>query len=72
MHAAATKITGERANIDFALAALTEAYDLPSEAPLVLFSLARCVGWLAHGLEQATSGQLIRPRAHYVAVAGDR
>ncbi|MCZ4345246.1 citrate/2-methylcitrate synthase [Devosia sp. J2-20] len=72
LHAAATKITGERANIDFALAALTEAYDLPSDAPLVLFSLARCVGWLAHGLEQATSGQLIRPRAHYVAVAGDR
>ena len=66
LHAAAHKVTGERANIDFALAAMTEAYHLPHEAPLVLFMLARCVGWLAHGLEQAQQGQLIRPRAHYV------
>jgi citrate synthase len=72
LHAAAYKITGERANIDFALAALTDAYDLPTEAPLVLFSLARCVGWLAHGLEQSSKGHMIRPRAHYVGAVGDR
>ena len=71
LHAAAYRITGERANVDFALAAVTEAYDLPYEAPLVLFALARCVGWLAHGLEQAKSGQLIRPRAHYVGAGID-
>jgi citrate synthase len=28
--------------------------------------LSRCVGWLAHGIEQAASGRLIRPRARYV------
>ncbi|MEO9296598.1 citrate/2-methylcitrate synthase [Devosia alba] len=71
LHAAAYKITGERANIDFALAALSEAHDLPHEAPMVLFALARSVGWLAHGLEQVKGGQLIRPRAHYVAAAAD-
>jgi len=56
----------EAPNIDFALAALTSAYGLPRHAPVTIFALARSVGWLAHGIEQATSGQLIRPRARYV------
>jgi citrate synthase len=59
-------LTGERPNIDFALAALAAAYGLPAGASLTIFALARCVGWLAHMLEQAASGQLIRPRARYV------
>lgn len=59
-------LVGERPNIDFALAALTTTYRLPQEAPLVLFALARSVGWLAHALEQVTTGRLIRPRARYV------
>ena len=33
-----------------------------------LFALARSVGWLAHMIEQVTSGNLIRPRAHYVGL----
>jgi citrate synthase len=57
---------GERPNIDFALAALTKVFDLPREAPLVLFAIGRCVGWLAHALEQVTTGHPIRPRARYV------
>jgi citrate synthase len=60
---------GERPNIDFALAALTSTYRLPKEAPLVVFALARSVGWLAHALEQVTTGRLIRPRARYVGPA---
>ena len=63
---AAESITGDIANVDFALAALVAAYDLPRDAPLTLFALARCVGWLAHALEQIASGQIIRPRAHYI------
>jgi citrate synthase len=58
--------TGERPNVDFALAALTAAYALPPDAPVILFALARSVGWLAHALEQRGSGRLIRPRARYV------
>jgi citrate synthase len=57
---------GERPNIDFALAALTKVQRLPPEAPLILFALGRCVGWLAHALEQVTTGHPIRPRARYV------
>ena len=60
------ELVGERPNIDFALSALTQAYDLPDDAPLILFALARTVGWLAHALEQVTTGHLIRPRARYV------
>jgi citrate synthase len=57
---------GERPNIDFALTALTWTLDLPDEAPFLLFAIARCVGWIAHALEQLQTGQLIRPRARYI------
>jgi citrate synthase len=57
---------GERPNVDFALAALTKVFNLPQEAPLILFALGRCAGWLAHALEQVTTGHPIRPRARYI------
>jgi citrate synthase len=59
-------VTGERPNVDFALAALTNVYKLPQDAPLILFALGRCAGWLAHALEQVTTGHPIRPRARYI------
>jgi citrate synthase len=58
-------LTGEAPNIDFALAALAETLSLPDGAPLALFAIARSVGWIAHLMEQATCGELIRPRARY-------
>lgn len=58
-------LTDEAPNIDFALAALTDAHKLPAHAPLTLFALARSVGWIAHMLEQTARGSLIRPRAQY-------
>lgn len=66
--AAGERLTGERPNIDFALAAMTAAFDLPEDAPLQVFALARSVGWIAHALEQVETGALIRPRARYVGV----
>lgn len=61
-----TQATGEQPNIDFALAALAARHDLPPTAPLVVFALARVVGWLAHELEQVAADHIIRPRARYV------
>jgi citrate synthase len=66
LKAAAEDLTGERANIDFALAALTRTLSLPPDAPIALFALGRSVGWIAHALEQLETGDLIRPRARYV------
>lgn len=66
LRAAVAELAGEQPNIDFALAAMTVCFRLPPDAPLTLFALARSVGWLAHAMEQALAGHLIRPRARYV------
>lgn len=57
--------TGEAPNIDFALVALSDALNLPHDAPFAVFAVARCAGWIAHAVEQLQTGQLIRPRARY-------
>ncbi len=59
------ELLGEPPNLDFALAAVAARFDLPQEAPLAMFAMARTVGWLAHAMEQAMSGEIIRPRARY-------
>jgi citrate synthase len=58
--------TGQEPNVDFAIAALVSVHDLPDDAPIRLFAAARSVGWLAHAIEQVTTGGLIRPRARYI------
>lgn len=59
------ELTGEKPNVDFALLALTDAFNLPETAPLTLFIIARAVGWTAHLIEQLSMRSLIRPRARY-------
>jgi citrate synthase len=56
---------GGKPNIDFATVTLERALALPQESALALFLLGRTVGWIAHALEQAAHGALIRPRARY-------
>jgi len=64
--AAAVRFSGQRPNVDFALAAAATALDLPHGAALGLFVVGRTVGWIAHAIEQYESGVLIRPRARYI------
>jgi citrate synthase len=64
--AAGTRLTGQRPNVDFALAAAASALGLPHHAALGLFIVGRTVGWIAHAIEQYEDGRLIRPRARYV------
>jgi citrate synthase len=52
-------------NVDFATVTLARALGLPNDSALALFLLGRTVGWIAHAIEQATHGALIRPRARY-------
>ncbi len=66
---AVVRLTGQRPNIDFALVALRRHCALPRGAAFGLFALGRSVGWIAHALEQRSTGQLIRPRAVYVGPA---
>jgi citrate synthase len=63
------RMTGMKPAIDMALAALVDHCGLPEGAEFALFSIARSVGWIAHSIEQMTSGTLLRPRAHYVGPA---
>src|SRR6266436_3780615 len=58
--------TGELVNIDYALAVLVHTLGLEPGNELVLFAMARTVGWIAHACEQLRHGGLIRPRARYI------
>ena len=66
--AAAAALIRERANIDFALAALARVLRLPPGSPLVVFAIGRTIGWIGHAIEQYATDHLIRPRAKYVGV----
>ncbi|HWA63139.1 MAG TPA: citrate/2-methylcitrate synthase [Caulobacteraceae bacterium] len=59
-------VSGLPANVDYALFALAETLGLPDDAPFALFAIGRAAGWIAHAMEQAATGALIRPRARYV------
>jgi citrate synthase len=63
---AGTEILHDLPNLDFGLAAITRAFRLPDQAPVLLFALGRTIGWIAHAIEEYASGHLIRPRARYV------
>jgi len=71
VHAAVEAATGEIPNVDFALTSMSEALELPADAPFLLFAVARCAGWLAHAIEQLQTGELIRPRARYIGPPTD-
>jgi citrate synthase len=66
---AGTELLQDPPNLDFGLAAVTRTHALPDQAPLLLFALARTMGWIAHAIEEYASGQLIRPRARYTGPA---
>jgi citrate synthase len=68
---AATALTRDLPNLDFGLAAVTLAYGLPPQAPVLLFALGRTTGWIAHAIEEYASGRLIRPRARYTGPPPD-
>lgn len=66
LQALALERAGEHPTVDFALAALARHHGWPADGPFTVFALSRCVGWLAHAIEQVRQGALIRPRARYV------
>jgi len=63
--ASAERLIDRKPTVDFATVTLERALDLPKDSALALFLLGRTVGWIAHAVEQATHGSVIRPRARY-------
>jgi citrate synthase len=62
---AGERLLDRKANVDFTTVTLERVLGLPRDSALALFLLGRTVGWIAHALEQAAHGALIRPRARY-------
>ena len=63
--AAAERLTGRKPNVDYATVTIERVLGLPQDSALSMFLLGRTVGWIAHAIEQAAHGGLIRPRARY-------
>ena len=62
---AAANLNGRQPTHDFALVVLCRALELPAGTALQLFALGRCLGWIAHSIEEYGRARLIRPRARY-------
>ncbi|WP_243062048.1 citrate synthase [Humibacter sp. RRB41] len=59
--------TGRHPNVDLALAALTLATGMPSNAGVAIFAVSRMAGWIAHALDEYTRRPLrLRPRGRYI------
>jgi citrate synthase len=54
------------ANVEFYTAILLDAVGLPQPLFTPTFAVARVAGWLAHSMEEAADGRLIRPNARYI------
>ena len=63
--AAVERLIDRKPNVDFTTVTVERVLGLPRQSALALFLLGRTVGWIAHALEQAAHGALIRPRARY-------
>jgi citrate synthase len=62
---AGERLIDRKPNVDYATVTVERVLGLPKQSALALFLLGRTVGWVAHALEQAAHGALIRPRARY-------
>jgi citrate synthase len=65
--AAASGLSDQPANVDFALGALASGLHMPLGATEAIFAVARIAGWIAHALEEYGEEPLrFRARAIYV------
>ncbi|HET8713061.1 MAG TPA: citrate synthase/methylcitrate synthase [Gemmatimonadales bacterium] len=55
-----------RTNVEFYTALLLEALGIPRAGFTPIFGAGRSAGWVAHAVEQATTGRIIRPQSRYV------
>ena len=53
-------------NVEIMAALLLDAVGFRGEMFTPVFGVGRCVGWIAHALEQRSTGRMIRPTSRYV------
>ncbi|MHA1340639.1 MAG: citrate/2-methylcitrate synthase [Promethearchaeota archaeon] len=53
-------------NVDLYSACLLHGLGVPPPLYTPLFAVSRCVGWVAHAIEQLENNKLIRPRLRYI------
>jgi citrate synthase len=53
-------------NVEFYTALLLEALGIPRAGFTPIFGAGRSAGWVAHAVEQVTTGRIIRPQSRYV------
>ena len=53
-------------NVEFYTALLLEALRIPRAGFTPVFAAGRSAGWVAHAIEQAATGRIIRPQSRYV------
>jgi citrate synthase len=54
-----------KTNVEYYAAAVMQGLGLPPPLYPSIFALARCAGWTAHAIEQASANRLIRPSVIY-------
>jgi citrate synthase len=62
----AYELIGRHPALDFGLAVVSQALNLPPGGAVALFAMGRTIGWIGHALEQYQIARMIRPRARYV------
>lgn len=53
-------------NVEITAALLLDAVGIPRDAFTLAFAVGRTAGWIAHALEQARTGRLMRPASSYI------
>jgi citrate synthase len=66
--AAVHKLTRQKPHYFFALVSACRAAELPNDAPIAIFAIARTAGWVGHVIEQYSAQKIPRPRARYIGV----
>ena len=63
---AARAQSGRYPNLFGALVFMARALDLPKGSALLVNTVGRTAGWIAHAVEQRHAGAMLRPRAKYM------
>lgn len=67
-----TKHKGLKPNVDFYSASVYSMLGIPRDLFTPIFVISRLSGWTAHIIEQLDDNRIIRPRAEYIGVDGQK